>query len=173
MERFVHPPPPAKPYASQQGSSLVSQWEASILKWPNMASPTAKEAPDGCKLLQCTIANGGLAQPANERPVCCAGGIWITHAVGRVRNLVYLAFACQMRWTGEVSIIITLDWKKHIRVVKLCMTFESGPECILTHFWSIYDSVLIQCMVLLATSLPSISESYFSFCVARRVICLY
>ena len=29
---------------------------------------------------------------------------------------------------GEVSIIITLDWEKHIRVVKLCMTFESGPE---------------------------------------------
>ena len=50
MERFVHPPPPAKPYASQQGSSLVSQWEASILKWPNMACPTAKEAPDGCNI---------------------------------------------------------------------------------------------------------------------------
>jgi hypothetical protein len=94
---------------SQQGSSLVSQWEASILKWPNMACPTAKEAPNGCKLLQCTIANGGLVQPANERPVCCAGGMWITHAVGRVGSLAYLALACQMQWTGEVSIIITLD----------------------------------------------------------------
>ncbi len=80
------------------------------------------------------LANEGLVQPANERPVCCPGGIWITHAVGRVRTLAYLAFACQMRWTGEVSIIITLDWEKRIRVVKLCMTFESGPECILTLF---------------------------------------
>jgi hypothetical protein len=80
------------------------------------------------------LANEGLVQPANERPVCCAGGIWITHAVGRVRNLAYLAFACQMRWTGEVSIIITLDWENRIRVVKLRMTFESGPECILTLF---------------------------------------
>jgi len=80
------------------------------------------------------LANEGLVQPANERPVCCAGGIWITRAVGTVRNLAYLAFACQMRWTGEVSIIITLDWEKRIRVVKLCMTFESGPECKLTLF---------------------------------------
>jgi hypothetical protein len=39
-----------------------------------------------------------------------------------------------MRWTGEVSIIITLDWEKRIRVVELCMTFESGPECTLTLF---------------------------------------
>jgi hypothetical protein len=51
-----------------------------------------------------------------------------------------------MQWTGEVYIIITLDWEKHIRVVKLCMTFESGPECILTHFSAIYASVLIQCL---------------------------
>ncbi len=57
-----------------------------------------------------------------------------------------MAFACQMRWAGEVSIIITLDWEKRIRVVKLCITFESGPECILTLFWAIYDSVLIQCI---------------------------
>jgi hypothetical protein len=90
------------------------------------------------------LANEGLVQPANERPVCCTSGIWITPAVGRVRNLAYLAFACQMRWFGEVFIIITLDWEKHIRDVKLCMTFESGPECILTHFWAIYDLVLIQ-----------------------------
>jgi hypothetical protein len=26
----------------------------------------------------------------------------------------YLALACQMRWTGEVSIIIKLDWEKRI-----------------------------------------------------------
>jgi hypothetical protein len=123
----------------------VSQWETSILKWPNMACPTSKEAPDGRKLLQCIIANGGLVQPANERPVCCPGVIWITHAVGTVRNLAYLAFACHMRWTGEVSIIITLDWENGIRVVKRCMTFESGPECILTLFWAIYALVLIQC----------------------------
>jgi hypothetical protein len=80
------------------------------------------------------LLNEGLVQPANERPVCCAGGIWITRAVGTVRNLAYLAFACQMQWTGEVSIIITLDWENGIRVVKRCMTFESGPECILTLF---------------------------------------
>ncbi len=60
-------------------------------------------------------------------------------------SLAYLASACQMRWTGEVSIIITLDWGKRIRVVKLCMTFESGPEYILTLSWVKYDSVLIQC----------------------------
>jgi len=54
-------------------------------------------------------------------------------------SLAYLALACQMRWTGEVSIIITLDWEKRIRVVKLCMTFESGPECKLTLFGAIYE----------------------------------
>ncbi len=43
-------PPPAKPRTSQQESSLVSQREASILKWPNMACLTAKEAPDGCNI---------------------------------------------------------------------------------------------------------------------------
>ncbi len=54
-------------------------------------------------------------------------------------SLAYLALARQMRWTGEVSIIITLDWEKLIRVVKLCMTFETGPECILTLFCAIYE----------------------------------
>jgi hypothetical protein len=34
----------------------------------------------------CCRPNEGLVQPANERPVCCAGGIWITRAVGRVRT---------------------------------------------------------------------------------------
>jgi hypothetical protein len=31
-------------------------------------------------------AKWGLVQPANERAVCCAGGMWITRAVGRVRT---------------------------------------------------------------------------------------
>ncbi len=61
-------------------------------------------------------------------------------------SLAYLALACQMRWTGELSIIITLDWEKHIQVVKLSMTFESGPECKLTLFWAAYDLVFIQCV---------------------------
>ena len=51
---------------------------------------------------------------------------------GLVLSLLYMASACQMRWTGEVSITFTLDWEKHIRVVKLCMPFESGPEWIET-----------------------------------------
>ncbi len=70
-----------------------------------------------------------------------------------------MAYACQMRWTGELSIIITLDWEKRIRVVKLCMTFESGPECTLTVFWAIYDSELIQCMRLLSIRIMELMRS--------------
>ncbi len=135
--------------------------------------------PDAAPPPPSLLANEGLVQPANERPVCCADRIWITRAVGRVRTQAYLALACQMRWTGEVSIIITLDWEKPRRVVKLCMTFESRPECILTLFWAIYDSVLIQCMysackpscfpslALLTLVSPPFSALYTVQCVQR------
>ncbi len=79
-------------------------------------------------------------------------------------SLAYLALACQMRWTGEVSIIITLDWEKRIRVVKLCMTFESGPKCKLTLFWAIYDLVLIQCGFALYTLWLCPEESFVLKC---------
>ncbi len=40
----------------------------------------------------------------------------------------------QMLWGIEVFIISSQDWGKHIIVVKLCMSFESGPEWKVTLF---------------------------------------
>jgi hypothetical protein len=40
----------------------------------------------------------------------------------------------QMPWGIEVFITSSQDWGKHIIVVKLCMSFESGPEWIVTLF---------------------------------------
>jgi hypothetical protein len=42
--------------------------------------------PDAAPPPPSLLANEGLVQPANERPVCCTGGIWTTRAVGRVRT---------------------------------------------------------------------------------------
>jgi hypothetical protein len=50
------------------------------------AMPSAISQTSGLFGKVCCRPNEGLVQPANERPVCCAGGIWITRAVGRVRT---------------------------------------------------------------------------------------
>ncbi len=94
--------------------------------------------------LPCYPSNEWGSSPVGQSEISMTG----PHSHGRWNSLLYMAFARQMRWTGDVSIIITLDWEKHIRVVKLCMTFESGPEWIETLFWALYDLLLIQCTFL-------------------------
>ncbi len=89
--------------------------------------------------LPCYPSNEWGSSPVGQSEISMMG----RHSI----SLLYMAFARQMRWTGDVSIIITLNWEKHIRVVKLCMTFESGPEWIETLFWALYDLLLIQCIL--------------------------
>ncbi len=91
--------------------------------------------------LPCYPSNEWGSSPVGQSEISMTG----RHSHGRWVSLLYMAFARQMRWIGDVSIIITLDWEKHIRVVKLCMTFESGPEWIQTVSWALYDLLLIQC----------------------------
>ncbi len=50
-----------KPCASQQGFSLVSQWEASILKWPNMACPKLRTTAIYNQIRVLSVICGGLA----------------------------------------------------------------------------------------------------------------
>jgi hypothetical protein len=102
-----------------------------------------RQGPE-CFFLPCYPSNKRGSSPVGQSEISMTG----RHSHCQWISLLYMAFARQIRWTGDVSIIITLDWEKHTRVVKLCMTFESGPEWIETLFWAIYDLVLIQCSVM-------------------------
>jgi hypothetical protein len=105
--------------------------------------------------LPCYPSNEWGSSPVGQSEISMTG----RHSHGWWISLLYMAFARQMRWTGDVSIIITLNWEKHIRVVKLCMTFESGPEWIETLFWALYDLLLIQCRSTRSTKIHKIHRS--------------
>ncbi len=57
--------------------------------------------------------------------------------------LLALSFVRQMPWGIEVFIISSQDCGKRIKVVKLCMAFESGPEWLEELFSAGYYLALI------------------------------
>ncbi len=72
--------------------------------------------------------------------------VWSLGGIAGFDNVLpALSSLRQMLWDIEGFIISSQDWGKRIIVVKLCMAFESGPECLEELFSAEYYLALIQC----------------------------